>query len=266
MMRGFCAMWLALVVLPVAASQGVQNTAWNGYYLGVNVGEQFSSNDWVTSLACPNSSICAGGQVGPDFKQTSTARRCASVRSADTTGCWDRVSSPASKPRSAGRTTATPTVRSRGPRRAAAPPSRRDQQRRHGRGQSPVGCEPARAGRQPDPARHAPVRDRRRGAAAGRDGRDLPQRRHQRDLLHPAAWRVALQFPDPLDARLDHRRRARAHAGRQLATALEYRYADFGQANPTFFANNLGDNGDDRVFAHVWVKTHTVSLGAAYKF
>ena len=47
---------------------------------------------------------------------------------------------------------------------------------------------------------------------------------------------------------------------------LEYRYADFGQANPTFFAPNLGANGDDRVFAHVWVKTHTVSLGAAYKF
>ena len=47
---------------------------------------------------------------------------------------------------------------------------------------------------------------------------------------------------------------------------LEYRYADFGQANPTFFAYNLGANGDDRVFSHVWVKTHTVSLGAAYKF
>lgn len=44
---------------------------------------------------------------------------------------------------------------------------------------------------------------------------------------------------------------------------LEYRYADFGQVNPTFFASNIGDNSDDRVYAHVWVKTHTVSLGAA---
>ncbi|MBS0525881.1 MAG: hypothetical protein JSS04_19790 [Proteobacteria bacterium] len=29
---------------------------------------------------------------------------------------------------------------------------------------------------------------------------------------------------------------------------------------------NRGGNGDDGVFAHVWVETHTVSLGAAYKF
>ena len=46
----------------------------------------------------------------------------------------------------------------------------------------------------------------------------------------------------------------------------EYRYADFGQANPTFFTYNIGGNGDDRVYAHVRIRTHTVNLGAAYKF
>jgi outer membrane immunogenic protein len=46
----------------------------------------------------------------------------------------------------------------------------------------------------------------------------------------------------------------------------EYRYADFGQANPTFFASSIGFGGDDRVYAHVRVRTHTVSLGMAYKF
>jgi opacity protein-like surface antigen len=47
---------------------------------------------------------------------------------------------------------------------------------------------------------------------------------------------------------------------------LEYRFADFGQANPTFFTYNLGGGGDDRVLTHIHVRTHTVSLGAAYKF
>ena len=47
---------------------------------------------------------------------------------------------------------------------------------------------------------------------------------------------------------------------------LEYRYADLGQANPTFFAYNLGAGGDDRVLAHIYVRTHAVDLGVAYKF
>jgi opacity protein-like surface antigen len=47
---------------------------------------------------------------------------------------------------------------------------------------------------------------------------------------------------------------------------LEYRYADFGQINPTFFAYNLGSGGDDRIFAHLRIRTHTVNLGVAYKF
>ena len=47
---------------------------------------------------------------------------------------------------------------------------------------------------------------------------------------------------------------------------LEYRYADFGQINPTFFTYNLGAGGDDRIFAHLRIRTHTVNLGLAYKF
>src|SRR5580698_7766065 len=68
MMRGCCAMVLAFIMLPVTV--WAQSAAWEGYYLGVNVGGRFASNDWITYLACPNVSVCAGGVPGPDFKQT----------------------------------------------------------------------------------------------------------------------------------------------------------------------------------------------------
>lgn len=47
---------------------------------------------------------------------------------------------------------------------------------------------------------------------------------------------------------------------------VEYRYADFGNAGLAFFSSNVGAGGDDRVWANVYVRTHTVNLGMAYKF
>jgi len=54
-------------------------------------------------------------------------------------------------------------------------------------------------------------------------------------------------------------------AGSWLVRA-EYRYADFGNVGAAFFSRNVGVGGDDRVWANVHVRTHTVNLGLAYRF
>jgi len=45
---------------------------------------------------------------------------------------------------------------------------------------------------------------------------------------------------------------------------IDYRYADFGTFNQHFFT--AGAFGDDQFDAHVKVKTHTATVGIAYKF
>lgn len=48
---------------------------------------------------------------------------------------------------------------------------------------------------------------------------------------------------------------------------LDYRYADFGTFTQTFFtAGGVGVNIDDRFTAHVKARTHTATVGLAYKF
>jgi outer membrane immunogenic protein len=266
MMRVFCAMWIALVVLPVAASaQSVtQNTAWNGYYLGVNVGGRFSSNDWLTSLACPNTSICAGGQVGPDFKQTfdSTAVRVGAFGGHN----WSLGSSfiagveadigwannrNANGPIPG--TTASGGVPGITNGDTAAVNLQWDASLR------------ARVGSliRPDTLLFATagvaLQQVEMVATCRNDGTNATYCTQPQGVWHydsQTRWMPGWTIGAGLEHML---------AGNWLLR-LEYRYADFGQANPTFFANNIGGNGDDRVFTHIWVKTHTVSLGAAYKF
>ncbi|MGY4305215.1 opacity protein-like surface antigen [Bradyrhizobium sp. USDA 4369] len=44
----------------------------------------------------------------------------------------------------------------------------------------------------------------------------------------------------------------------------DYRYADFGTWTQPFF--NVGGGFDDRFTAHVTTRTHTATVGIAYKF
>ena len=55
-------------------------------------------------------------------------------------------------------------------------------------------------------------------------------------------------------------------AGHWLVRA-DYRYADFGTSTQTFFtAGGVGPGTDDRFTAHVTARTHTATVGLAYKF
>lgn len=52
--------------------------------------------------------------------------------------------------------------------------------------------------------------------------------------------------------------------GSNWLARVDYRYADFGTWTQTFFAPGIGF--DDRFTAHVTSRTHTATLGLAYKF
>ncbi len=261
MMRGLCAMLLVFVLLPVTA--WAQNATWDGYYLGVNVGARFASNDWLTSLACPNSGICAGGQVGPDFKQTfdSTAVRVGGfgghnwllgsnwLAGVEAEVGWANNRN-ASGPIPG--TTVSGGVPSITNGDTAAVNLQWDASLR------------ARAGSliRPDTLLFATagvaLQQVEMVATCNNNGTSsyCTQPRGAPHYDSQTRWMPGWTIGAGLEHML---------AGNWLLR-LEYRYADFGEANPTFFAYNLGSGGDDRVFAHVWVKTHTVSLGAAYKF
>ncbi len=261
MMRGLCAALLAFAVLP--ATTWAQDAAWNGYYLGVSVGSRFASNDWLTSLACPNSGVCAGGQPGPDFRQSfdSTALRLGAfggrnwllgsnwLAGVEADIGWANNRN-ANGPIPG--TTVSGGVPSITNGDTAAVNLQWDASLR------------ARAGSliRPDTLLFATagvaLQQVETVATCNNNGtssyctqpRGVPHYDSQTRWM--PGWTIG--------AGLEH-----LLAGNWLLR-LEYRYADFGEANPTFFAYNLGGGGDDRVFAHVWVKTHTVSLGAAYKF
>ncbi|MCK6453967.1 MAG: outer membrane beta-barrel protein [Alphaproteobacteria bacterium] len=51
----------------------------------------------------------------------------------------------------------------------------------------------------------------------------------------------------------------------QVLLRIEYRYAHFGSTNEDFF-NYVSDTGDDQVSAEVDYRTHTATLGIAYRF
>ncbi|HSI02242.1 MAG TPA: hypothetical protein VLA02_16705 [Reyranella sp.] len=77
MRRWVGGVFFGLALLAGGTSTSAQTANWNGYYLGASVGGRFAVDDWSTYLACPNAGVCAGGLVGPDFRQTfnSTALR-----------------------------------------------------------------------------------------------------------------------------------------------------------------------------------------------
>jgi outer membrane immunogenic protein len=261
MMRGCCAMVLAFIMLPVTV--WAQSAAWEGYYLGVNVGGRFASNDWVTSLACPNVSVCAGGQPGPDFKQgfDSTAVHVGAfgghnwqlgsnwIAGVEADIGWANnrnANGPIPGTTDSGGVPAITTGDT------AAVNLRWDASLR------------ARAGNliRPDTLMFATagvaLQQVETLATCNYNGPNsfCTQPNGVPHFDSQVRWMPGWTIGAGLEHRLTDHWLLRA----------EYRYADFGQVNPTFFANNIGGDGDDRVFAHVWVKTHTLSLGAAYKF
>jgi len=248
-------------MLPLAAMS--QNMTWEGYYLGANVGGRFAVNDWNTYLACPNAGVCAGGIVGPDNAQTfnSTAVRIAAFGGRNwmlgptwlagleaEIGWGNNRNSSGPIPG----TTVSGGVPSITNGDTAAVNLSWDASVR------------ARVGSllRPDTLLFATaglaLQQVEMAASCNNNGATTyctqpPGAPHydSQTLILPG-WTVG--------AGLEH-----LLAPNWLVRA-EYRYADFGQANPTFFASNLGGGGDDRVFAHVRVRTHAVTLGVAYKF
>jgi outer membrane immunogenic protein len=254
-------MWLAFILLPVTV--WAQDSPWAGYYLGANVGGRFASTDWLTSLACPNVVICAGGQPGPDFKQSfdSTAVHVGAFggRNWQLGSGWiagvEGEIGWANNRNSNGPipgTTASGGVPSITNGDTAAVNLQWDASLR------------ARAGSliRPDTLLFATagvaLQQVEMVATCNNNGTSTYCTQPQGTPHYDSQTRWMPGWT--IGAGIEH-----MLAGNWLLRA-EYRYADFGQANPTFFTYNLGGGGDDRVFAHVWVKTHTVSLGAAYKF
>jgi outer membrane immunogenic protein len=263
MMRGFCVMLMATFAL-FAGPAMAQTVSWTGYYLGANVGGRFASNDWLTSLACPNVSVCAGGEAGPDFRRTfdSTAVRVGAFggRNWSLGSTWiagveaefgwaDNRNANGPIPG----TTDSGGVPTSTNGDTAAVNLRWDASLR------------ARAGSlvRPDTLLYATagvaLQQVETVATCNNPGNGTTYCTQPPGVPHydsQTRWMPGWT----IGAGLEHMLAA------NWLLRVEYRYADFGQVDPTFFAYNLGAGGDDRVYSHVWVKTHTVSLGAAYKF
>jgi len=247
--------------LPVAAMS--QELSWAGYYLGASVGGRFALNDWTTYAACPNAGVCRGGIVGPDYAQTfnSTAVRLGAfgghnwMLGTNWLAGFEAEIGWASNRNANGPipgTTVSGGVPSITNGDTAAVNLSWDASLR------------ARVGTllRPDTLLFATaglaLQKIETVATCNNNGvtsycTQPPGAPHHdsQNLVLPG-WTLGVGVEHLLAA--------------NWRVRLEYRYADLGQANPTFFAYNLGGGGDDRVFAHVSVRTHTVNLGAAYKF
>lgn len=256
-----CALMFAgLLPMSVVA----QSPNWNGYYLGATFGGRFAVNDWTTYLTCPNSGFCGGGTPGPDYAQRfdSTALRAAAFggRNWMLSPTWlagleaeigwaDNRNTNGPIPG----TTASGGVPSVTTGDTASVNLSWDASVK------------ARVGAllRPDMLLFATaglaLQRVEMVATCNNNGSNTTYCTQPPGVLHNesqtrilAGWTVGMGLEYLL-------------APNWLARA-EYRYADFGQADPTFFTNNLGANGDDRIYAHVRVRTHTAGLGLAYKF
>jgi outer membrane immunogenic protein len=247
--------------LPMSAM--AQSPNWEGYYLGANVGGRFAANDWTTYLACPNSSLCGGGTPGPDYEQRfdSTAVRIAAFggRNWMLSPTW-LAGLEAEIGWANNRNTNGPipgTTLSGGVPAITAGDTASVNLSWDASLKVRVGTL-----LRPDMLLFATtgvaLQQIEMVATCNNDGFNsyctqpagVPHYESQ-TLIRPG-WTIGMGLEYLL-------------APNWLAR-VEYRYADFGQANPTFFANNLGGGGDDRVYTHVRVRTHTAGLGIAYKF
>jgi outer membrane immunogenic protein len=262
MMRGFCVMVMATFAL-FAGPAMAQDASWTGYYVGVNVGGRFASNDWLTYAACPNSGLCAGGQPGPDFRQTfdSTALRVGAfggrnwllgsswIAGVEADVGWANNRN-ANGPIPGTTVSGGVPALTNGDTAAVNLQWDASLRARVGSLVRPDTLLFATAGVALQRVEMVATCNNNSTSSYCTQPAGTPH--YDSQPLWMPGWSVG--------AGLEHMLAA------NWLVRLEYRYADYGQANPTFFTYNIGANGDDRVYTHVWVKTHTVSLGAAYKF
>jgi len=254
-----CAMLFA-GLLPMSVM--AQSPNWDGYYLGANVGGRFASNDWNTYLACPSAGVCAGGVVGRDYAQRfdSTAVRVGAFggRNWMLGSAWlagvEAEFGWANNRNSNGPIPGT-TV-------SGGVPSITNGDTASVNLTWDVSLK-ARVGTllRPDTLLFATaglaLQQVELVATCNNNGASTyctqpPGPHYEAQTLILPGWTIGMGLEHLLAP--------------NWLLRLEYRYADFGQANPTFFANTLVNPGDDRVYAHVYVRTHTASLGVAYKF
>jgi outer membrane immunogenic protein len=263
MNRWFCTVLatVGLGLVPVVSS--AQTPSWDGYYAGISIGARFAINDWSTYLACPNSGLCAGGQVGPDFAQPfgSTGVRLGAYggRNWQIGAGWlagleaqfgwagnRNANGPIPGTTLSG---GVPAI-TNGDTAAVNLSWDASLRARVGNLVRPATLVFATAGLALQQVEMVATCNNNGFATYCTQPAGAPHYDSQTLLL--PGWTVG--------AGLEHMLAA------NWLLRLEYSYADFGQANPTFFAYNIGSNGDDRVYAHVHVRTHTVTVGAAYKF
>jgi outer membrane immunogenic protein len=260
--RWLLSMW-AIFAAFIPISGIAQNAGWNGYYLGASVGGRFAADDWTTSAACPNSGLCNGGIVGPDYARSfdSTAFRLGAfggrnwmlgstwLAGVEAEIGWARnrnANGPIPGTTVSG---GIPSI-TNGDTAAVNLAWDASVRGRLGMLLRPDTLLFATAGLALQQVEMVATCNNGGASTYCTQPAGVPHYDSQTLIL--PGWTIG--------AGLEHLLAA------NWMLRLEYRYADFGQANPTFFAYNLGGNGDDRVLAHVYVRTHTVSLGAAYKF
>jgi outer membrane immunogenic protein len=263
-MERLLAVWALLVATLLPMPLMAQGPVWDGYYLGASLGARFASNNWITSGACPNVAICSGGIPGPDFAQTfnSTGVRIAAFggRSWMLGSTWlagleaeigwaDNRNTKGPIPGTTLSGGILPSV-TNGDTASVNLSWDASVRARVGALVQPNTLLFATAG--------LALQRIEMTATCNNDGATTyctspPGAPHYevQSLILPG-WTIG--------AGLEHL------LAPNWLVRLEYRYADFGQANPTFFTYNFGNGGDDRVYAHVSVRTHTASLGVAYKF
>lgn len=241
-----------------------QSPNWDGYYLGASVGARFASNNWVTTAACPSVPICSGGIPGPDFAQTfnSTAARIAAFGGRNwmlgatwlagveaEIGWADNRNTNGPIPGTTLSGLILPSI-TNGDTASVNLSWDASLRARVGALVQPNTLLFATAG--------LALQRVEITASCGNNGATtyctsppgVPHNEVQ-SLILPG-WTIG--------AGLEHL------LAPNWLVRVEYRYADFGQANTLFFAQNVGNGGDDRFWANVSVRTHTASLGVAYKF
>jgi outer membrane immunogenic protein len=248
-------------LLPMAAM--TQGLSWDGYYLGASAGGRFALNDWTTYAACPNAGVCNGGIVGPDYAQSfnSGAVRLGAFggRNWMLGPSWlaglEAEIGWANNRNASGPIPGTtvgggvPSI-TNGDTAAVNLSWDASVRARIGALVRPDTLLFATAGLALQQVEMVATCNNNGASTYCTQPPGMPHYDSQTLVL--PGWTIGAGLEQLLAA--------------NWLMRMEYRYADFGQANPTFFTANIGAGGDDRVLTHIRVRTHTVNMGVAYKF
>jgi len=256
-------LWFLLVACVLCDATVAAAQDWNGYYLGATLGGRFALNDWTTYAACPNVSICAGGQPGPDLAQTFNSAGVRIGAFGGRTWQWSagwvagleaevgwannrNANGPIPGTTLSG---GVPAI-TNGDTAAVNLAWDASLRARVGHLVRPDTLLFATAGVAFQQVEMVATCNNNGLTSYCTQPPGVPHYDSQTLIL--PGW--------TLGAGVEH-----MLAPNWLVRA-EYRYADYGQANPVFFAYNIGSGGDDRVYTHIRVRTHTANIGVAYRF